>query len=296
MTTWRISSPIAVGGLGGSGTRAVAEILQTWGFYLGADLNPQMDNLWFTLMFKRRSCLRDLMLLHAHIVEAQYSPFAAAMQGRRLGPAGLSQLLRATLEMAVRGHNHYGEGKGLWAFKRAFTMLTAPRPSPADHVGWGWKEPNTHVYLRLLAACEPNLRYIHVIRHGLDMAFCRNEQQLHLWGPLYDLEIAPRDKPTPVQKLYYWIRANRRALNTGAWMGPARFFAIRFDDLCHRPEPTLSELAGFLGLDNADFDAAKKCVRPPSSLGRYKHEDLSGFREDQINMVRELGFEVEGFA
>ena len=43
---------IAVGGLGGSGTRVLAEILLNSGIYLGSELNIFHDNLLFTRFFK----------------------------------------------------------------------------------------------------------------------------------------------------------------------------------------------------------------------------------------------------
>lgn len=293
MTSWRIDSPVAVGGLGGSGTRVVAEILQDWGIYLGSDLNPQMDNLWFTLIFKRRSCVRDVMLLHSHVVEAQYRVFSAAMLGRRPGLLAVSSILAAAAEISWRGHNYRGDGRGWWAFQRAANMLKAHAPSPDRYAGWGWKEPNTHVYLRLLAACEPRLRYIHVIRHGLDMAFSQNEQQLRLWGRAYDINLPPNAAPTPDQKLAFWILANRRALNTGEWMGPARFHCLRFDDLCLQPEKVLRELAEFVGVRNPDLASARQHVRVPDSLGRYRREDLSQFKNAHLEDVRKFGFTIE---
>lgn len=51
-------APIAVGGVGGSGTRVVAQILSTAGIYMGDDLNIAHDNLWFTLLFKRQDILK----------------------------------------------------------------------------------------------------------------------------------------------------------------------------------------------------------------------------------------------
>jgi hypothetical protein len=45
--------PIIIGGLGGSGTRIVAEILKKFGYYLGNDLNIANDNLLYTLLLKR---------------------------------------------------------------------------------------------------------------------------------------------------------------------------------------------------------------------------------------------------
>ena len=49
--------PCAIGGLGGSGTRVVAQILRDVGIFMGTDLNGANDNLWFTLLFKRPKIL-----------------------------------------------------------------------------------------------------------------------------------------------------------------------------------------------------------------------------------------------
>lgn len=293
MTSWRIDSPVAIGGLGGSGTRVVAAILRDWGMFLGSDLNPQMDNLWFTLIFKRPRCVRNVMLLRSHIVEMQYRVFSAAMLGRRPGLLALMSILAAAVEAWRRGRDRGGDGRGLWAFQRVANMLKARPPSPDRYAGWGWKEPNTHVYLRLLAACEPRLRYIHVIRHGLDMAFSSNDQQLRLWGRAYDMDLPANAAPTPNQKLAFWILANRRALNTGEWMGPARFHCLRFDDLCLQPEKVLRELAEFVGVRDPDLASACKRVRVPESWGRYRREDLGQFTNAQLENVRKLGFTIE---
>ena len=52
-----IQAPIAIGGVGGSGTRVIASILKEVGIYIGGDLNHANDNLWFTLLFKHRDAL-----------------------------------------------------------------------------------------------------------------------------------------------------------------------------------------------------------------------------------------------
>ncbi|MCX2524836.1 hypothetical protein [Larsenimonas rhizosphaerae] len=43
---------IAVGALGGSGTRAVADVLMALGGFFGDDINESRDNLTFTRLFK----------------------------------------------------------------------------------------------------------------------------------------------------------------------------------------------------------------------------------------------------
>ena len=49
----RDHSPVAIGGVGGSGTRLIAQLLMELGVYMGSDRNDANDNLWFTLLFKR---------------------------------------------------------------------------------------------------------------------------------------------------------------------------------------------------------------------------------------------------
>ncbi len=43
---------VAIGGMGGSGTRLIARILVECGIYMGSDLNEALDNLVFTRLFK----------------------------------------------------------------------------------------------------------------------------------------------------------------------------------------------------------------------------------------------------
>ena len=43
--------PVVVGGIGGSGTRVIAEMLVELGCHIGDDLNKSLDNLWFVLLF-----------------------------------------------------------------------------------------------------------------------------------------------------------------------------------------------------------------------------------------------------
>ena len=49
------AAPIVIGGIGGSGTRVVTQLLQSLGFDMGSDLNESLDDLGFTALFKRPS-------------------------------------------------------------------------------------------------------------------------------------------------------------------------------------------------------------------------------------------------
>lgn len=50
--------PICIGGVGGSGTRLFAQIIRKLSIYIGNYLNDTYDNLWFTLLFKRKETLK----------------------------------------------------------------------------------------------------------------------------------------------------------------------------------------------------------------------------------------------
>ena len=73
--------PVAIGGIGGSGTRVVVEILQDLGYYVGDDLNPALDNLLFTLLFKRRSLWPPES--HRPEIDGLLAMFLGLMTGRQ---------------------------------------------------------------------------------------------------------------------------------------------------------------------------------------------------------------------
>ncbi len=52
-----LESPVVIGGLGGSGTRVVAEILNEVGYYIG-NKNYANDNLWFAFLVRRPKWMR----------------------------------------------------------------------------------------------------------------------------------------------------------------------------------------------------------------------------------------------
>ena len=54
---YKQNAPVVIGGVGGSGTRLIAECLKEAGYLMGADMNGANDNLWFTLLFKRIEAL-----------------------------------------------------------------------------------------------------------------------------------------------------------------------------------------------------------------------------------------------
>lgn len=275
------SSPIvAIGGVGGSGTRLIAQIVAHLGWDLGGDLNQATDNLWFTLLFKRvelwRSAATDAEFRRAT------DTFRAVMSARPLGP-GAEMWLRGLV--ADRPHHDRP-----WLLERVESLLAAsarviqPRP-------WGWKEPNTHVFLDRLAVAYPDMSYVHVVRNGLDMAHSPNQQQLALWGPL--LFGLPAEQG-PRAALRFWCAVQRRIDRIGQDLS-GRLLVLNYDDLCRAPDRQLTALTDFLGLpaSRAADPSLRSLVRVPDSIGRFKRHGLGMFDPADVEFVRAQGFDVE---
>lgn len=267
---------IAIGGLGGSGTRVVARCLEHFGFYLGSDLNEAKDNLWFTLLFKRPEILsvseQEFSQLVAIFRDAMHSlPVTAAED------IGLVHSLAATDRC---------QHPAQWLQQRAQSLLRVAAGSSACLIAW--KEPNTHIVLERLATHVPELRYIHVIRNGLDMAFSTNQNQPQLWGKLLTGETF---EASPRYALHYWCRAQQRACQIGRRMGD-RFHIVDYDELCTNPRTVIEGIAAFASVTINDEMKQQLCaeVKPPASIGRFRGQDLAVFDPEDIAFVASRGF------
>jgi hypothetical protein len=242
------TSPVAIGGVGGSGTRLVASMLIEMGFAMGTRLNDSLDDLDFTSAFV------DVAMLDA---------WGQAFDER------------------VDRYLHVAQNR--------LGKHDPQRAAPAD-VRWGWKEPNTHVIIERLVSRIPGLRYIHVVRNGLDMAHSSNRHQLRRWG---ERILGRTVSDTPHDALAYWVAAHRRLGGISAMMGN-RFLMLNYDRLCHSPDEPLARLAEFVGgtCDGSLMARLRAQIHPPESIGRFRRHGLHEFDAADVDYVRSLGFDV----
>ena len=159
------TGPLSIGGVGGGGTRVVAEIVERLGFFLGDNLNLAIDNLDY------RGVVRFLPM--------------------------------------VPGEQYPVQERGeLDEFEKRMTEALAKKSRPRH--GWGWKVPPTFLFLPAFAEDFSELRYIHVIRHGLDMALSKNTRQVRIRGHLFGIEYGGPSAERSA--LHYWIKANDYAI------------------------------------------------------------------------------------
>lgn len=280
VSTKNFISPVAIGGVGGSGTRLFARILIELGFYIGDDLNDAYDNLWYTLLFKRFEILEESEERFGELVNI----FLNGMLGNKNFSIHQKKLIK---EFASKDRPQH---TSVWLKKRVETLLDRNSNIKNQHVNWGWKEPNTHIVIDRLIKHIPGLKYIHVVRNGLDMAHSSNQNQLKLWGAYFmdgNCEI------TPYNSLKYWRVVHERVIGLTQPLGH-RFLLINYEQFCRDPDDSLKYLCKFLEVD-VDDEARKVIsglVKPPRTIDRYKEIGLCMFDKEDIEFARRLGFEI----
>ena len=279
--------PVAIGGVGGSGTRLIADIVSQCGFYLGSSLNGAHDTLWFSYLLKRPNWFANFPS-DDEIVKALKLFEQANITGLSAVDCAEEFDLIEAIILRLESHPDFSSKK---LRELADELRNSPGIDLADYAGWGWKEPNTHVFLPQIAGAFQGVRYIHVIRNGLDLAFSKNQQQVRNWGSYFG--IAPKEggDHTPSLSLDFWIEANRRAIDLGKRLLGDKFHVIRFETLCLSPANEIDRLVDFLDvtLSPAQIAAMAQSIKPPATIGRYRNFDVAQFSNAQIEAVKEFG-------
>lgn len=242
------NAPILIGGVGGSGTRVVAEIVQKANIFIGNELNNSLDNMTLAAKFP---ILRDSIQNHNALAkEIEISALIATFADDIL------------------------------------TQITAEH----HYCAWGWKIPANFIALAYFITAYPQMKYIHVIRHGLDMAFSSNRNQLYNWGEYFGVDLQQH----PIKAaLDYWLKANQFAISQGSALLGDNFLLVNFDTLCQQPLATVQQLLQFLQVDNRDLSTITQFIIIPDTTHRYLKEDIRLFNEHELNSVRELGFAIK---
>ena len=289
MNSWKENGPLVIGGMGGSGTRLVAELCSLFGFFLGDDLNVSSDNLLYTLLFRRQSWFYQSYNNPIRINTGLSLLEKLLLKRYSLSIQELWFLFYAVTDMSL----HYRDERN-WSFKRLNNILRNPRFVDPRYQGWGWKEPNSYLLIESISEYFKNLKFIHTIRHGVDMAFSKNQRQLTAWGQFFNIPSPETKADYPRAALKFWARANKMVADIGKTLGEGKYMQINFDQLCQQPHKSIGDLVSFLDLD-VDQDtilATQKLPRIPDSLGRYKNHDLKQFDPEDLIIVKSFGFNI----
>ena len=174
-------------------------------------------------------------------------------------------------------------------------MLLADHCAPiaAEPRAWGWKEPRSIFLFPFFHRHLPELRFLHVVRDGRDMALSANQNQLRKHG---DATPIPAGLTPAARSIILWCWVNLEARRYGEEHLGDRYLRIKFEDLCERPTDVVELVLAFFGID-ADPAALAAEVSPPPSLGRWRAEDPAVVGELERaagHALQELGYAPAG--
>jgi hypothetical protein len=282
------AAPVVVGGVGGSGTRVIAQLLQSLDFDMGSDLNESLDDLSFTALFKRPS----LWPIDQHLPQLEEALDVYLASRGHKSTSWISQAQQnaraAELLKSTRQKSEWIETGNLSDREQFLTTASQPK------FLWGWKEPNAHIPLPFLLAALPNMKYIHVTRHGLDMAYSSNQTQLKIWGPRLLGRFV--DSDSPEDSLAFWCNSHARVLDLKERFA-SRVLLFSFETLFCDVDSTLIKLCNFLGSPESLHSAklAVSGLRRPQSLGRYRHHPPISLSPPDREILNQLNYTVESY-
>ena len=290
--------PVVIGGVGGSGTRVVVEIMRRLRVYTGSELNKAGDNKWFSLLCKLPRWDLDPEGPDAARAERALTVFEKAMTGllvpTRKDRRTIAAVVRRCSAFAKQG-DLSDDRSDAWLNHVAGTLERSQEGVPDQSPLWGWKEPNSHLLLpHLRAHFGDRLRYVHVVRNGIYMAHSPNQAQPLRWGPLFGIEGGLSAEP--VRSLDFWIASNTLAIERGRTMPEGHFLLVNHDDLCASPREGVRRFVEFLGIETpgALMDELMALPNPPRPLEFTAEQMRQEFGEERLAKVRELGFSLDG--
>lgn len=261
-----MTTTVAIGGMGGSGTRCIAQILLDWRFFMGSELNESLDNIHFTRLFKNPDWFKS--------ASAEEKKKRIDLFFKLCARKKLTQVEREYFESASSENSlHPYEPERIKAALKHKWFTQEPKLR-------GWKEPNTHLYVEHLLNEYSDLKYIHVVRHGFDVALSQNKQQLQNWRFLFHIDSNQSQRD---QQFEFWYKSTQRILSLQEIY--PNLYVINMDALNSQPKEELKKLSEFIG---KAFPIEK--VLPRVVEQKRKYSDPHVFSSHQIEQLTSLGF------
>jgi hypothetical protein len=279
----RQASPLVVIGMHRSGTRLLVEILDRLGVFMGADRQADSESVAFMLINER--------LLHqcgAFWSEPMSAHFMLAE------PAAAQQLAVGAAEaLAARLADYVGvSGRPLEASSKE--LLT-----------FGWKDPRNTFTLPVWKHVFPNLRAIHMLRHGVDVAASLARRHAAALRAATGESVPPaltviRDHALGVlssrrgwtlpEALAMWEQYVEKARGESAALGE-RALEVRFEDLLAQPERVIPTIARFCRVPAAAQHPLPEGLETGRAFAFRRDPELVAFAGSVREVLARHGYE-----
>jgi len=170
------------------------------------------------------------------------------------------------------------------ALRRMISVLFDTHARRDGKLRWVNKTPAYIDILPVLGRVFPEMRFVHCVRDGRDVAASVLSQP---WGP-----------KTVEEAAQWWVNKVRRGRAFGA-LRPSRYFEVRFEDLLAAPEYTLSRVFAFVGESRDATEVMEEYGRRFSlDIGRssrwtdWTQQQLNAFDQHGGALLDELGYSL----
>jgi hypothetical protein len=280
-TRLRQASPLVVIGMHRSGTRLLVEVLERLGVFMGADQQADSESVAFMLVNEE--------ILHqcgAFWSEPMSAHFMLSQ------PAAAEQLAASVRDTLAGPLDRYAGASG-WHRKAA------------GQEPFGWKDPRNTFTLPVWKQVFPNLRAIHILRHGVDVAASlarRHAKALRAatGEPVPSALTVIRDHAlgvlssrrgwTLAEALTMWEQYVEKSREESAALGK-RALEIRYEDLLTEPERVLPAVAEFCGVPAPALDGAlRDGLEPRRAFAFRRDPELAAFAATAGDVLARYGY------
>ena len=167
---------------------------------------------------------------------------------------------------------------------------------PDRSLPWGWKNPRCMWVIPFIARIYPEMRFIHLVRDGRDVALSANLNLLRKHGKQLLGEQYPERDPVRAQ-LRLWALGNETAARDGQRLLGEHYLQLSYEELCRAPRETLARMYAHLGRSVPDhvLDQARQLVVPSRSIGAWRHSEHECLHRPTPEIsaaLRRFGYEV----
>jgi hypothetical protein len=279
----RQASPVVVIGMHRSGTRLAVEILDKLGVFMGADRQADAESVAF--MLANEEILRQCGAFWSEPMSAH---FLLAQPGAAESLADVAEE-----ELEPRFEAYAGRSEGPLA------------ASAHDVPPFGWKDPRNTFTLPVWKQLFPNLRVLHILRHGVDVAAslarrhaaalraATGEQVPSALTVIRDHALGVRSSRrgwTLAEALTMWEQYVEKAREECAALGE-RALEVRYEDLLARPHQVIPAVARFCGVALPAEPGALLPALEPGRAFAFRHDaELAAFAASVREVLARYGY------
>ncbi|MFK8081748.1 MAG: sulfotransferase [Granulosicoccus sp.] len=259
---------VAVGGLGGSGTRVISQILQEAGLRFCADQNAPLDTLAFTLFFNQDALSLDRTEFAERARFFNKCRFACQLE------SGDEARLRYLADQCRLQQSRQ------WFHERVDAILMNQEIPCTGN--WGWKSPPTHFFTERFLECWQNFRFVMVVRNAYDMILSGNRIQQRFWA--HHSGFVSPSSCTLDSDFAFWCYVHRSMVDVQRRF-PERVIFISHDRLIAEPRVEVNRLLSFAFSEVEKTDVSSEALydipQRPDTKDRGKNIKIVASEENR---------------